>query len=112
MTSLLRDDVSSPMCAAASTTTTERPSRASARAAASPMTPAPTTSASTSLMRNPLRVEFLDRSEARMGLDAAAAQQIEIVSPEPLPRSGVGGDVERKQPMQIAQTEIGRHFLG
>ena len=51
MTSLLRDDVSVPIVSAASTDMTDRPESASARATASPTTPAPTTIASVSIIR-------------------------------------------------------------
>jgi hypothetical protein len=50
ITSLLRDEVSVPTASAASSTTTSRPPSASARATASPMTPAPTTMHSTESM--------------------------------------------------------------
>ncbi len=53
MTSLLRDEVSEPIPSAASRTITERPVAASARAIASPMTPAPITIASISLIAAP-----------------------------------------------------------
>ena len=51
MTSLLRDDVSVPIVSAASIAMTDRPESASARATASPTTPAPTTIASVSITR-------------------------------------------------------------
>src|SRR6266446_8322909 len=47
MTSLLRDEVSKPMPYSRSSTITSMPARASARATASPTTPAPTTTHST-----------------------------------------------------------------
>jgi hypothetical protein len=47
MTSLLREDVSEPIQRSFSSTSTSRPPRASARATASPTTPAPTTTHST-----------------------------------------------------------------
>src|SRR3982074_3701394 len=57
MTSLLRDEVSKPMPYSRSSTITSMPARASARATASPTTPAPMTTHSTySAMLPPHRI--------------------------------------------------------
>src|SRR3954451_8841995 len=61
MTSLLREEVSKPICQAWSSTITSRPASASARATASPTTPAPTTMHSMSFMAASLTLFALFR---------------------------------------------------
>src|SRR5713101_3329715 len=100
MTSLLREEVSKPIVTARSRTSTSQPESAKARAVASPITPAPTTTHSTSSTDTP----DIARPPTMPGEGAGCQRQ----RTSPVTAGKIGWNIDSAQKFDLAVAD--QHF--